>query len=344
MKPVWQRRRVRAPQTKVTADESSALVATSSRTERLTARHSPSVARRHVLSEPPEASESVRACPVAVIIPTYGRGARVLTTLAVVFSCDPTPCEVWVHVDQSNGDLEAAIAAEYPTVQVLTSTGRIGPGGGRHRCLSACEAPYAVSFDDDSYPIDSDFFGRVQQILDTHPEAAIVGASIFQRGEETQPCGNELVRRTSYIGCGYAVRLSDYRRTRGYLPRAVPYGIEETDLALQLFAAGRCIYEAGALRVFHDTDLRHHQEASVTKGVVENVALFAYLHYPSRMWPRACAQIGNTLAFCLKRGRWAGVLSGLIAIPGVCRRYRSARNVLPAKVVREFLALRRVRS
>jgi hypothetical protein len=35
---------------------------------------------------------------------------------------------------------------------------------GRHRCLLACKPPFAVSFDDDSYPVDSDFFRNSRAI------------------------------------------------------------------------------------------------------------------------------------------------------------------------------------
>jgi hypothetical protein len=43
--------------------------------------------------------------------------------------------------------------------------------------------------------------------------------------------------------------------------------MEESDLALQLFAADWQIYEAGDLRVLHDTDLDHHNSVEVTSGV-----------------------------------------------------------------------------
>ena len=64
----------------------------------------------------------------------------------------------------------------------------------------------------------------------------------------------------------------------------VPYGMEERDLSLQLFEAGWQIYEAGNLRVFHDTDLKHHQSSEITSGIIANVGLYAFLHYPFIGW------------------------------------------------------------
>ena len=100
--------------------------------------------------------------PVTVIIPTYNRGVAVISVLEKIQECDPKPAEMWVHVDSADGILEGELTRRFPNVGVLTSAGRLGPGGGRHRCLLACKSPYAVSFDDDSYPVDADFFRCVE--------------------------------------------------------------------------------------------------------------------------------------------------------------------------------------
>src|SRR5262249_20271382 len=145
----------------------------------------------------------------------------------------------------------------------------------RHRCLLACKSPYAVSFDDDSYPVDTDFFRCVEQLFLQYPRAAIFCANIWQRHEAEKPRIDKVVITPSYVGCGHSIRLAAYCQVRGYLPRPVAYAMEECDLSLQLFAAGWQMYEAGNLRVFHDTDLRHHQSTEITSGVITNVGLCA---------------------------------------------------------------------
>jgi GT2 family glycosyltransferase len=279
--------------------------------------------------------------PVAVVIPTYNRGLAIFSTLRRIYACDPRPMEVLVHIDAADGTLEAEIAKQYPEVRVLTSLIRLGPGGGRHRCLLACKAPYAASFDDDSYPVDNDFFYRVQQLFSQHPRAAVIAAIIWQRGEVARARKDDLVRVPSYVGCGYAVRLAAYRKIRGSLPRPVPYGMEETDVALQLFAGGWHIYEVGALRVFHDTDLSHHQSPEIISGVVTNVGLFAFLNYPVIAWGWGVLQLVNIVVFSVRTGRIKGLCAGILHIPAECYRNRRYRNPITWKTLRKFLRFRR---
>src|SRR5215472_16171002 len=148
--------------------------------------------------------------PVAVVIPTYNRGFAVLAVLEKIRQCEPKPAEIWVHVDLADDVIESELKRRFPNVGVLTSPIRLGPGGGRHRCLLNCRTPYAVSFDDDSYPVDSDFFASVQRLFVEHPEVAIIGASIWHRYEAEKMRSKRLDHATNYIGSGYAVRLSVY--------------------------------------------------------------------------------------------------------------------------------------
>jgi GT2 family glycosyltransferase len=275
--------------------------------------------------------------PVAAFIPTYNRGTAVLQALQRIEDCEPRPAEILVHVDAANGSLEAEIAQRFPRVRILTSPTRLGPGGGRHRLLAECKSPYAAGFDDDSYPVDKDYFQWVLRLFEQHPRTAILGARIWHRNEQPLPRTDAFVRVPSYVGCGHAVRLAAYRQIRGALPRIVPYGMEENDVALQLYLQGWEIHDAGQLRVLHDTELKHHASAEITAGRVANVALFAFLHYPVAHWYWGLAQIANTIVFSIRKGRVHGLLSGLLRIPGDCYRNRKYRNPVDWKTMSGFL-------
>ena len=279
--------------------------------------------------------------PVAVIIPTYNRGLAVLALLERIQKYEPKPAEIWVHVDLADGAVESELKRRFPRVGVLTSLVRLGPGGGRHRCLLACTTPYAVSFDDNSYPVNSDFFASVQQLFSELPHAAVLGASIWHRHEPEKARTKRLVRLPNYVGCGYAVRLTAYRQVRGFIPRPVAYGMEECDLSLQLFASGWQIYQAGELRVFHDTDRRHQQSPEVTAGVIANVGLYAFLHYPISAWGMGIAQVANKVAYCIRMGRIPGIVSGIFGIPADCYRNRQYRKPIARLTLNKFLSFRR---
>jgi GT2 family glycosyltransferase len=265
----------------------------------------------------------------------------VLSVLEKIQACDPLPIEIWIHVDQADGILERELYGQFPSVRVLTSATRLGPGGARHRCLLACSTPYAASFDDDSYPVDTDFFGRVEQLFLEHPDAAIFGASIWHRHESQRARVDNLSLSANYTACGFAIRLAAYQQTRGLLPRPVAYGMEEADLSMQLFAAGWHIYEAGDLRVFHDTDLKHHESPEINAGAISNVALFIFLHFPIVRWGWGLLQVGNRVAYCLRTGRLRGICSGLLQIPIDCYRNRGYRSAVAWPIVKRFLAFRR---
>jgi hypothetical protein len=113
--------------------------------------------------------------------------------------------------------------------------------------------------------------------------------------------------------------------------------MEELDLSLQLFAAGWQIYESGDLRVFHDTDLKHHQSPEVTSGVITNVGLYAFLHYPISAWGWGVAQVANKVAYCIRKGRVRGILSGIFRIPRECYRNRRYRKPIARLTLNRFL-------
>jgi GT2 family glycosyltransferase len=279
--------------------------------------------------------------PIAVIIPTYNRGMAILSVLEKIKECTPKPAEIWVHIDSSDGILEGELNRRFPRVGVLKSPIRLGPGGGRHRCLQACNTPYAVSFDDDSYPVDPDFFSSVERLFLQHPRVAIFEASIWHRHEAAKTRTKSLAPIPSYIGCGYAIQLAAYRQVRGHLPRPVPYGMEEMDLSLQLFEAGWQIFQTGNLRVFHDTELKHHQSPEITSGAIANVALYAFLHYPFIGWGWGFLQVANKIAYCIRRGRIRGICTGLFSIPGDCYRNRQYRKPVQWHTLRRFINFNR---
>src|SRR5215475_10350530 len=97
---------------------------------------------------------------ISAIVAAYERVEQTLATLRVIQSCVPPPDEILVHVDAHQIACEKAIRNAFPAVRILCSHDQVGPGGGRNKLVNAAQFEFIASFDDDSYPIDSDYFER----------------------------------------------------------------------------------------------------------------------------------------------------------------------------------------
>ena len=278
--------------------------------------------------------------PISVGIPTYGRGLRVVQTVRKILACDPGPKEVLIHIDEPNGQLEAELRAICPSITVLVSSKRIGPGGGRHRCIQLSSQPIFASFDDDSWPVDDDFFANVMTVFARSPDAGALASVIYTRGDVCPVRTDQTEAVADYVGCGYAVRKEAYNATWGHIDRACAYGIEEVDISMQLHALGWKILQCGRLRVFHDTQMLHHATASTVAGTIENVALRAFLRYPVTLWPYGAMQVGSAVFDAVRRGRFRGLTTGLGSIPLTLAKHRGYRHPLPADKIRSYLQAR----
>jgi len=293
-----------------------------------------------VIDAGPEADGTVA---VSAMVTAYDRAEQTLEALARIRRCRPQPAELLVHVDANAERCAAAIRTSGLADTVVLSPARIGPGGGRNRLMALARCPIVASFDDDSWPLDDDYFSRLVTLFDRHPGAAVIGASVFHRGEPRRPASEHAEWRADFVGAGCAYRRADFLLAGGYVPLATAYGMEEVDLSLRLHAAGRRVLHAECLRVEHDTDLSHHASAEITAASIANVALLAFLRYPVPWWPLGLMQYVRRLAWLVGHGRYRGVIAGVLRTPSHLWHYRRYRRRVSADAVRGFLQLRRRR-
>jgi len=278
---------------------------------------------------------------ISAIVTAYERIDQTLATLRVIQSCVPQPDEVLVHVDANQVECEQAIRTAFPNVRVLLSREQLGPGGGRNKLLQATRCELVASFDDDSYPIDSDYFARARKIFERFPEAALVCASLYQSGESIGLDDRSAYWTADFLGAACIYRRDAFLAAGGYVPLPVAYGMEEVDLALRLHSQGNKILTTRWLRVFHNTDLQHHGDPRVTASSIANLALLAYLRYPVSLWAIGVGQCGNRLLWLLRHGRRRGMWKGLTMIPAHLRAHQRYRLPVSRQTVRSYLALRR---
>jgi hypothetical protein len=197
-----------------------------------------------------------------------------------------------------------------------------------------------VGFDDDSWPMDEDFFGEVIRLFDGFsPKCALVACQIIHRGESIPPRVGTLGRAASFVGCGAVFRRSAILDIGGYTPVVYGHGFEETDLALRLWDSDHVIMGTDQLRVFHDTDLSHHVSPAVNGAQITNLALVALLRYPLSMQWYGAFQILNRVFYSMRMGRFGGILHGLGKIPSEFWRLRQCRIPVNARTVWRFREL-----
>jgi len=279
--------------------------------------------------------------PITAIVTAHERLEQTLSTLKVIEMCEPSPSEIVVHVDGRNIPLIKSIENEFPKAQVIVSETPVGPGGGRNKLIQAATNDLVASFDDDSYPLDMDYFGKAFQLFERFPKAAIICATLFHRGETIKGAEQSAAWTADFSGGAAIYRRVSFLETGGYVPLPIAYGMEEADLALRLHALGGKILQTKWLRVFHDTDLKRHGNPEITACSIANLALLTYLRYPRSLWFVGAVQCTRRILWLLKNGRWRGVCSGLFMIPGHLKAHRSYRQRLSNDNVKSYLSLRR---
>ena len=278
---------------------------------------------------------------VTAIVTAYQRAADAINTLKIIRECEPAPAEILVHVDGGEHGCAGRIRAAFPDVTVMVSEDRVGPGGGRNKLIAAAGQPIVASFDDDSYPLDADFFARVTRLFAEFADAAILDAHVYQLNQPIEPDADRSQWVADFSGGGCAYRRDQFLRTGGYVPLPAAYGMEEVDVGLRLHAIGGRVLRSRRLRVFHNTDLARHADPSVTAASIANIALLAYLRYPRWLWTAAAGQCLRRIVWLLRHGRVAGVWTGVRSIPAAIARHKQQREPVSARALRSYWALRR---
>ena len=278
---------------------------------------------------------------ISAIVTAYERIEQTLATLRIIQSCTPPPDQILVHVDANQRECEHAIREAFPAVRVLCSDEQVGPGGGRNKLVDAAQFEFVASFDDDSYPIDADYFARAAKLLKQFPDASVICAALYHVGEAIALDQQRAAWTADFSGGACLYRRQAFLDAGGYVPLPVAYGMEEVDLALRLHARGGRILTTSWLRVFHNTDLNRHADPRVTASSIANLALLAYLRYPVTLWIVGMGQCANRLLWLLRHGRRRGIVRGVTMIPAHLWANHQYRLPVSKRVVQSYLALRR---
>lgn len=287
---------------------------------------------------------------VSAIIPTFRRTQLLISTISRIKNCCPAPNEILVHIDAGDSETDGHLRSAHPDITIISSQSRQGPGGGRNLLVEAARNEYIASFDDDSWPVDGDYFASANQLLNRYRTISLFACNIIEAdrvcaGEETlteKSSSQYPVETTSFGGGGCFFRKSRFQKTGGYVPLENAYGMEESDVSLKLIDAGEQIGFISDLFVYHDCDRKsRHAQSCLNAAQIRNIALLAYLRYPIMYWPYGAAQVLNRVWYCLKRKRCSGIGLGLCSIPAALWKNRAFRHLVKPQTVERVHRIRR---
>lgn len=275
--------------------------------------------------------------PISVAIPTFNRSKELLYTITQIQKCNPRPQEIIVHIDAGDNQAESVLSQVFPEVIIIRSDKNIGPGGGRNKCIQIAKNNLVASFDDDSFPIDSDYFSELLSTSLQYPMAIIIEAKIYHLNEEIEKRERKIYEQHNFTGCGCAYHKNIFLQTDGYVPKSIAYGLEEVDLSLKAYQQQLPIIHNTQLRVLHNTVLSHHVSYKINAAAITNRALLAYLRYPLSLYFKGFLQTANRVWWSIKNNRFKGILKGIYDIPISLFKFRHYRKTIPATIIRQFL-------
>jgi GT2 family glycosyltransferase len=265
---------------------------------------------------------------VTAILTGWRRPEELLRSIDVLFKCAPPPGEVIVHLDAGSSFSAFDVTTVFPTVRVISSDVAVGPGGGRNKLIQAASNELVASFDDDSFPDDTEFFSELIDVALRHPKVAIFAANILENEEQSVDGQIAEEQTFDFVGCGCVYRRSMFLKTSGYVPIPTAYGMEEVDLALRLHSEGVPLLWAPSLRVRHRVDMTKYEQPEITAASIANIGLLAFLRYPVVLWPMGLIQCLRRAVWLMAQGRRKGIIQGFLSIPDHLRRHRQNRQPL----------------
>jgi glycosyltransferase involved in cell wall biosynthesis len=199
---------------------------------------------------------------VAVMITTRNRCDELRATLQRVLACQPAPDEILICADGCTDGTSEMVKQEFPICMLLENDVARGSVFSRDRLVRAAEADVVVSFDDDSYPLDRNFFSCVKDLFRSHAEVAVFsfpeirddGASVNPTKTPSTP--PHLV--SAYANCAAAMRRDVYLQTAGF-PTFFGHMYEEPDFALQCYASGKVVRFEPTLSIRHHVSERQRE-------------------------------------------------------------------------------------
>ncbi|HET9367368.1 MAG TPA: glycosyltransferase family A protein [Candidatus Udaeobacter sp.] len=175
------------------------------------------------------------------MITTRNRGEELRRTLSKLQQLRPQPNEILICADGCTDGTSEIVQSEFPNCTLIENETARGSVFSRDRLLRLAKSSIVLSLDDDSYPIDRDFFVQLESIFTEQANAAVISfPEIRNRDEFAHPIKSPLSAAhliSAYANCAAAMRRDVYLRSQGF-PLFFEHMYEEPDFALQCYGLG----------------------------------------------------------------------------------------------------------
>ncbi|MGY1616250.1 glycosyltransferase family 2 protein [Geodermatophilus sp. SYSU D00691] len=279
---------------------------------------------------------------IAVVVITHQRRDELLRTLALLRDLPERPHVVVVDNGSTDGTSDA-VRRGFPEVELVVSPSNLGAVG-RNVGVARLATPYVAFCDDDTW-WDPGSLRAAADVLDRHPELAVVTARILvEPGGREDPIVAELrdspVRGASwlpgpalgsFLAGASVVRREAFTGVGGFSER-LWLGGEEELMAGDLAAAGWELCYLPALTVHHQASTARDPHVRRRDGI-RNTLWTTWLRRPLRPALRRTGHLLRTLP--RDRVSAHGVLDAARGLPWVLRE----RRVLPPHAEARFTAL-----
>jgi len=279
----------------------------------------------------------------AITITTRNRLDDLKRTLRVIGSLDPQPDEIVISADGcTDGTIE--YVKSLPHVRLLVNEVPRGSIGSRDTMIRATLSDIALSLDDDSYPVETDFIRRMLALFEENTRLAV--AAFPQYSDEfPETLAQEDFGPSHFIGSymssSAAIRRSVFLEIGGY-PTVFFHVYEEPDFALRCMAAGWQVRYENSLHVRHHYSGAQRNEIRTHHFQARNELWSVMIRCPFPwLIPVGIFRVLRQLHYAQKRGIawiirepawWLGFFTGL---PGCVIQ----RKPIPWKHYRQWMSL-----
>lgn len=279
---------------------------------------------------------------VTVVVLTHARVSEVAKTVELLFDLPEHPAIIVIDNGSTDGTSDI-LTHRFPNIRIIALASNVGAAA-RNVGIRAASTPYVALCDDDTWWA-AGSLRRAADVLDSHPQVAILTARVLVGPEEQEDptcrrmehsplaaesdlpgtpilgflAGASIIRRTAFLSVG------------GFEPKFF-LGGEEALVAVDLAAAGWQMVYMNDLIVHHYPS--NHRDARARRRLLlRNALWFTWLRRPL---PSAIRQTGRLLRPALGDPQEAwGFFQAVAGLPWIIRR----RRCLPAAVEAALLKL-----